>query len=693
MSNILAEIIPQVNEITATITQNGVTVSAIIEKSNREITATMQHGLTAYDIAVNNGFVGTEVEWLASYAQGNDGLSAYELAVENGFVGTEAEWLTSLQGAPGQDGSDGIIGYNGASAYEIAVANGFVGTEDAWLLSLQGAPGNNGATGATGENGIDGIDGSNGTNGADGADGLSAYTIAVNNGFIGTEAEWLLSLQGPAGSDGDAGADGEDGISAYQVALNNGFVGTQAEWLLSLVGDPGEDGTNGSAGINGTNGTNGTNGVDGTDGADGISAYQVAVNNGFVGDEVAWLASLQGADGVDGTNGTNGADGAPGTSGLTANLQQVLTNGSQADKPITILYEDITAQNDTYSKHAVLSSSGTSGRLILKSDTGLRGNLHADNIDTTEKTIQLPNSNSTLATSIELSGVTYNTNSSGHIAVGNLFAPINNPEFTGNVGVGVTPTVKLHVLSTTEQLRLAYSASQYLAFTVSSVGSATIVPVGSTANMTIGAGNSMFFQQGGGTKVTVSAGGGALGVMRVEGTANGTNATGIGVTTSYAGSAANVSSSIGLIPTVSQTGLAGFRCFWISPWLNTQGSGVSDLIDAGTNSAAQGSGTHTSVFKVNTLGKITLNTTNTAAGTTGNQTINKPSGSVNIAAGGTTITVTNSLVTSASKLIVNVASNDATALFKNYVCGAGTFTITLNAAATAETKIDFIVFN
>ena len=30
-----------------------------------------------------------------------DGLSAYEVAVRNGFVGTEEEWLDSLRGAPG----------------------------------------------------------------------------------------------------------------------------------------------------------------------------------------------------------------------------------------------------------------------------------------------------------------------------------------------------------------------------------------------------------------------------------------------------------------------------------------------------------------------------------------------------------------------------------------------------------------
>ena len=37
-----------------------------------------------------------------------------------------------------------------------------------------------------------------------GVDGLSAYEVAVNNGFVGTEAEWLTSLDGQDGIDGRA---------------------------------------------------------------------------------------------------------------------------------------------------------------------------------------------------------------------------------------------------------------------------------------------------------------------------------------------------------------------------------------------------------------------------------------------------------------------------------------------------------
>src|SRR5690606_6090534 len=143
---------------------------------------------------------------IINLATGSTGLSAYQIAVNNGFVGTEVEWLASLQGINGVDGANGI---DGLSAYQIAVNNGFSGTEAQWLASLQGA---------------------------NGVDGLSAYQIAVNNGFTGTETQWLVSLQGANGADGVAGQDGVDGLSAYQIAVNNGFSGTEAEWLASLQG-------------------------------------------------------------------------------------------------------------------------------------------------------------------------------------------------------------------------------------------------------------------------------------------------------------------------------------------------------------------------------------------------------------------------------------------------------------------------
>ena len=89
--------------------------------------------------------------------------------------------------------------------------------------------------------------GSNGTNGKDGENGLSAYELAVQNGFTGTLTEWLNSLKGADGKDGingkdgANGKDGENGLSAYEIALKNGFVGTESEWLDSLKGENGSE--------------------------------------------------------------------------------------------------------------------------------------------------------------------------------------------------------------------------------------------------------------------------------------------------------------------------------------------------------------------------------------------------------------------------------------------------------------------
>lgn len=106
--------------------------------------------------------------------KGKNGKSAYEIAVEHGFVGTEAEWLESLKGVDGKDGVNGKDGCDGRNGVD----------------GLPGKDGKNGADGLPGRDGIDGID------------GKSAYIIAVEHGFSGTENEWLQSLKGADGKDG-----------------------------------------------------------------------------------------------------------------------------------------------------------------------------------------------------------------------------------------------------------------------------------------------------------------------------------------------------------------------------------------------------------------------------------------------------------------------------------------------------------
>ena len=75
-------------------------------------------------------------------------------------------------------------------------------------------------------------------------------------------------------SEMQAGANGKHGRSAYEIAIENGFVGTVAEWLESLKGRDGidgKDGKDGADGLPGKDGTNGKDGKDGRDGKDGVS--------------------------------------------------------------------------------------------------------------------------------------------------------------------------------------------------------------------------------------------------------------------------------------------------------------------------------------------------------------------------------------------------------------------------------------
>lgn len=92
-------------------------------------------------------------------------------------------------------------------------------------------------------------------------------------------------------------------------------------------------------------------------------------------------------------------------------------------------------------------------------------------------------------------------------------------------------------------------------------------------------------------------------------------------------------------------------------------------------------------------GDVQFDKTVTAGGTTTPQTINKNAGAVNFAAADASKVVTNSLVTPSSIIIATVAANDATMKSVQAVAAAGSFTLYANAAATAETRVNFIVIN
>ena len=109
---------------------------------------------------------------------------------------------------------------------------------------------------------------------------------------------------------GGGGEPGADGASAYEVALANGFVGTEQEWLDSLVGATGDQGVQGEPGVPGEQGLQGdpgTPGAQGDPGPQGDPGIQGEPGVGFgviyVGDYVAengYIANVAVASGSDG---------------------------------------------------------------------------------------------------------------------------------------------------------------------------------------------------------------------------------------------------------------------------------------------------------------------------------------------------------------------------------------------------------
>ena len=131
----------------------------------------------------------------------------------------------------------------------------------------------------------------NGANGEKGTDGKSAYQIAVEQGYQGSESDWLSSLKGDKGEKGNTGAkgnpgqDGADGKSAYAIAVEHGYEDSEEKWLLSLKGekgDTGERGEKGDTGLQGERGERGEKGDAGVAGKDGFSPIANVVKDGSV---------------------------------------------------------------------------------------------------------------------------------------------------------------------------------------------------------------------------------------------------------------------------------------------------------------------------------------------------------------------------------------------------------------------------
>lgn len=173
--------------------------------------------------------------------------------------------------------------------------------------NLQGQRGEQGVAGR------DGVRGTNGKDGADGSNGLSAYQIAVQNGFVGSNTDWLESLKGEAAAKGEDGGDGWTPVIATE-SFEGGSYLKIIDWVGGTGDKPdtlgyvsssgvvasiniatnlrGERGVQGVQGEQGEQGIQGEQGLEGERGEQGLSAYDIAVLEGFEGTEEEYLVSL-----------------------------------------------------------------------------------------------------------------------------------------------------------------------------------------------------------------------------------------------------------------------------------------------------------------------------------------------------------------------------------------------------------------
>lgn len=94
--------------ISSEIEAGSITSDMLSQEVKDELDSKQQALVAGENITIENNVIS------ANSITGADGKSAYEIAVENGYTGTEQEWLESLKGAKGDTGPQGEKGEQGA---------------------------------------------------------------------------------------------------------------------------------------------------------------------------------------------------------------------------------------------------------------------------------------------------------------------------------------------------------------------------------------------------------------------------------------------------------------------------------------------------------------------------------------------------------------------------------------------------
>lgn len=202
-----------------------------------------------------------------SGAQGIQGLSAYQVAVQHGFEGTEDEWLISLKGEKGETGPKGDKGDTGEKG-----ATGERGPQ-----GLQGERGLQGIQGEQGEPGIQGPIGPKGEKGDQGERGPQGPQGQIGPQGPKGDTGSGLNIKGELDSESQLPQEGVSGdawlISGnlYVYVGENGNVESNPKWsnVGSIQGPAGPQGPVGPKGEQGEPGPKGEPGADGAPGAQG----------------------------------------------------------------------------------------------------------------------------------------------------------------------------------------------------------------------------------------------------------------------------------------------------------------------------------------------------------------------------------------------------------------------------------------
>ena len=200
-----------------------------------------------------------------SGAQGIQGLSAYQVAVQHGFEGTEAEWLISLKGEKGETGPKGDKGNTGEKG----------DTGERGPQGLQGERGLQGIQGEQGEQGIQGPIGPKGEKGDQGERGPQGPQGQIGPQGPKGDTGSGLNIKGELDSESQLPQEGVSGDAwlitgnLYVYVGENGNVESNPKW--SNVGSiQGPAGPQGPVGPKGEQGEPGPKGEPGADGAPGV---------------------------------------------------------------------------------------------------------------------------------------------------------------------------------------------------------------------------------------------------------------------------------------------------------------------------------------------------------------------------------------------------------------------------------------